>query len=127
MKVEIISDVHKGISLKGHIHSIVPSTAASFSPIPRNNMDSNWIKVSQRIPVLVEIDEKDKSLLPIGSSSKLHVYLDEYIDTTTAHKSISPDVSTELPKSAKLIQHIITDEKKLADANTSANQQRCKL
>jgi membrane fusion protein, multidrug efflux system len=125
MKIDIISDVHKDITLKGHIHSIVPSTAASFSPIPRNNMDSNWIKVSQRVPVLVEIDENDKSLLPIGSSSKLRVYLDEYVDSTIPREISNVKVSTEPPESARLIQRIIAGEKKLAGLST--NQQRCKL
>lgn len=125
MKVDIISDVHKDISLKGHIHSIVPSTAASFSPIPRNNMDSNWIKVSQRVPVLVEIDESDKSLLPIGSSSRLQVYLDTYVDAKISGEKSNSEVSPELPESTMQIQHIITDERKLA--GISATQQRCKL
>ena len=125
MKVDIISDVHKDISLKGHIHSIVPSTAASFSPIPRNNMDSNWIKVSQRVPVLIEIDESDKSLLPIGSSSRLNVYLDKYVDATISSEKSNSEISAEPPESTKLIQHIITDERKLA--GISATQQRCKL
>lgn len=124
MKVDIISDVHKDISLKGHIHSIVPSTVASFSPIPRNNMDSNWIKVSQRVPVLIEIDENDKSLLPIGSSSKLRVYLDEYVDASVSRKESTSEVNAEAPEYAQLIQHIIADERNLAG---TSNQQRCKL
>lgn len=126
MKVDIISDVHKDKVLKGHIHSIVPSTAASFSPIPRNNMDSNWIKVSQRVPVLIEIDESDKALLPIGSSSKLHVYLDEYITNEIGENAIpAVDVIDEPAENALLIQGIIADETQLAGADT--NQQRCKL
>lgn len=125
MKVGIISDVHKDITLQGHIHSIVPSTASSFSPIPRNNTDSNWIKVSQRVPVLIEIDENDKPLLPIGSSSKLQVYLNEYVDTKTPKNIVNDETRTEPSESALLIQHIIANEKKLAGIGTS--QQRCKL
>lgn len=127
MRVDIISDVYKDKTLTGHIHSIVPSTAASFSPIPRNNMDSNWIKVSQRVPVLVEIDGNDKALLPIGSSSKLHVYLDEYITNEINEKSTPPQniFDDEPAKNMSLIQGIITDETRLAGVD--ANQQRCKL
>ena len=125
MKVGIISDVHKNIRLKGHIQSIVPSTAGSFSPIPRNNTDSNWIKVSQRVPVLVEIDESDKSLLPIGSSSKLEVYLNEYVSSSAPQKINYAQANTEPQEGSAIIERIVADEKKLA--GLGAHQQRCKL
>jgi hypothetical protein len=48
--------------LHGYVESIVPATAATFSPVQRNVSDSTWIKVGQRIPVIVRITDK----LPLG-------------------------------------------------------------
>lgn len=48
--------------LRGHVESIVPATAAMFSQVQRNATDSTWIKVAQRIPVIVRITDP----LPAG-------------------------------------------------------------
>jgi|GEM_PF-3962424 len=76
--------------LKGRVHSIVPATAAVFSPLPANNMDSTWVKVRQRVPVLIEFIEPAQLAainLPLGASVEL------VISTT------SPEVSaSRLPK-----------------------------
>lgn len=59
--------------LKGFVHSIVPATASSFSILPRNNTDSNWIKVAQRVPVLIEVPDSGDGISPIGSSVEVIV------------------------------------------------------
>lgn len=41
----------------GRVETIVPATAATFSQIQRNTADSTWMKVSQRIPVVIRIDD----------------------------------------------------------------------
>lgn len=52
--------------LRGHVEAIVPATAATFSQVQRNTADSTWMKVSQRIPVMIRIDDG----MPVGA---LHV------------------------------------------------------
>lgn len=74
MKVIVIPDISdKREKITGFIQSIVPSTAATFSAFPRNNIDSNWIKVSQRIPIVIRLlDETENSLeMPIGTSVRV--------------------------------------------------------
>lgn len=71
LAVSVRSDVRRNSELKGFVESIVPSVAAAFSAIPRNNIDSNWIKTSQRVPVLIRVN--DGSMLPVGSSVKVTV------------------------------------------------------
>lgn len=129
MKVEIASDVYKEQKLHGHIHSIVPSTASSFSPIPRNNTDSNWIKVSQRVPVLIELDDKDKRLLPIGSSAKIEVKLNTFVEEFAIEKPASgfpvdPDRAL-WQESKQAIQQVIEHESKLIQSNSG--QALCRL
>ena len=60
--------------LTGFVHSIVPATASVFSPIPANNMDSTWVKVRQRVPVLIEFSippSLSKTHMPLGASVEL--------------------------------------------------------
>jgi membrane fusion protein, multidrug efflux system len=62
-------------ALNGVIHSTTPAVSAAFSPFPRNNSDSTWIKVSQRVPVLIKVEDigGQKAALPLGSSVKVIV------------------------------------------------------
>lgn len=74
--VRIIPDtLGASATLKGVIHSITPAVSAAFSPFPRNNSDSTWIKVSQRVPVLIKVEDVGdrKATLPLGSSVKVIV------------------------------------------------------
>lgn len=74
--VTVVPDVGGGKrTYSGTIQSIVPSVAATFSQLPRNNLDSNWIKTSQRVPVLITLAAAadDTPLLPLGSSVKVIV------------------------------------------------------
>jgi membrane fusion protein (multidrug efflux system) len=73
-RVTVVPDVGGGKRIySGIIQSIVPSVAATFSQLPRNNLDSNWIKTSQRIPVLITLAPPtgDVAPLPLGSSVKV--------------------------------------------------------
>lgn len=76
-KVDIKPDMHPDETLTGYVHSVVPSTAATFSMLPRNNTDSNWIKVSQRVPVLVGFNSEPSAdiNLALGASVRLTVHL----------------------------------------------------
>ncbi len=53
----------------GVVSAIVPATASSFSAIPRNNIDSSWVRVTQRMPVIIDVDSGDKDdVMRIGQS-----------------------------------------------------------
>lgn len=73
-KAKIYSDIYgKEIELEGMVNSIVPATASIFSSLPRNNVDSNWIKVNQRVPVLIQLQNTKNILLPLGTSVKVDI------------------------------------------------------
>jgi len=60
--------------LHGHVETIVPATAATFSQIQRNTADSTWLKVSQRIPVVVQMDDAvPPGLISIGQSAEVRL------------------------------------------------------
>jgi membrane fusion protein (multidrug efflux system) len=44
---------------KAHIVSMSPGTGSDFSVLPPENATGNWVKVVQRLPVRLELDEVD--------------------------------------------------------------------
>jgi membrane fusion protein (multidrug efflux system) len=56
--VEITVDTYPGRVFKGHVASIAGATGAEFSLLPAQNASGNWVKVVQRIPVRIAIDQQ---------------------------------------------------------------------
>ncbi|MDR3374894.1 MAG: HlyD family secretion protein [Ancalomicrobiaceae bacterium] len=53
----------------GHVLSISPASSSSFSLLPAQNSSGNWVKVVQRIPVRLSIEDPDgKPPLRMGMS-----------------------------------------------------------
>lgn len=55
--VEIDVDAFPDESLRGHVESIQPATGNAFVPLPAQNAAGNWVKVVQRVPVKIAIDD----------------------------------------------------------------------
>ncbi len=67
--VAISVDTYPGVEWKGKVSSISPASGSSFSLLPAQKTTGNWVKVVQRIPMLVSIDDMaDKPPLRIGMS-----------------------------------------------------------
>ncbi|HKE37656.1 MAG TPA: HlyD family secretion protein [Candidatus Baltobacteraceae bacterium] len=54
--VDIKVDAYKGITFKGHVESINPASQNTYALVPAQNATGNFVKVTQRIPVRVAID-----------------------------------------------------------------------
>ena len=67
-------DAYPGIELKGHIASIGAGTGSEFSVLPAQNANGNWVKVTQRVPLRVAIDDRPSRQLIAGLST--HVVID---------------------------------------------------
>jgi membrane fusion protein (multidrug efflux system) len=52
-------DTYPGKKWKAHVASISPASGAEFSILPPQNATGNWVKIVQRIPVRVVIDDQD--------------------------------------------------------------------
>ena len=52
-----ISDNYPGYVYRGHIDSISVGTGAAFALLPPENATGNWVKVVQRVPVKVVLNE----------------------------------------------------------------------
>ncbi len=70
---EVSFDAYGGLKLKGHIQSIGAGTGAEFSVLPAQNATGNWVKVTQRVPVRIAIDEASPRPLIAGLSAKVTI------------------------------------------------------
>ena len=69
-------DAYSGLVLKGHVASIGAGTGSEFSVLPAQNATGNWVKVTQRVPVRIAIDEKSPRPLIAGLSTEVTVFTD---------------------------------------------------
>jgi membrane fusion protein (multidrug efflux system) len=49
-------DTYPDVEIRGQVESISPATGAEFSVIPAQNASGNWVKVAQRIPVRIRLE-----------------------------------------------------------------------
>lgn len=75
--VDIEVDAFPGQTFKGSIESISPATGAKFALLPPDNASGNFVKVVQRVPVKITIDESAASAqLRAGMNVIVDVHLD---------------------------------------------------
>lgn len=70
-------DAYPNMTLKGHVDSIGGGTGSEFSLLPAQNATGNWVKVTQRVPVRIAIDEKPDRQLVAGLSAQVTVRVDK--------------------------------------------------
>ena len=73
--VTVTFDAFPSMKLAGHVGSIGAGTGSEFSVLPAQNATGNWVKVTQRVPVRIELDEKPKTPLIAGLSAEVEVDL----------------------------------------------------
>ncbi|MFY0731961.1 HlyD family secretion protein [Pseudomonas sp. NFX15] len=72
--VDISVDSYPGVQWHGTVDSLSPASGSSFSLLPAQNTTGNWVKVVQRIPVRIRIDDAaDKPSLRTGMSVQAEI------------------------------------------------------
>ena len=71
---ELKFDAYPGVKLKAHVASIGAGTGSEFSVLPAQNATGNWVKVTQRVPVRLALDEKSPRPLIAGLSTHVTVF-----------------------------------------------------
>ncbi|MFG1398746.1 HlyD family secretion protein [Roseixanthobacter pseudopolyaromaticivorans] len=72
--VSITVDTYPGMEWAGTVESISPASGASFSLLPAQNTTGNWVKVVQRIPMIVRFNDlAGKPPLRVGMSVTVEV------------------------------------------------------
>jgi|TARA_R100000501_G_scaffold17911_1_gene34651 membrane fusion protein (multidrug efflux system) len=70
---KISIDAYDGLELDGHVASIGAGTGSSFALLPAQNANGNWVKVTQRVPVRLELDSPSPRPLITGLSAHVSV------------------------------------------------------
>ncbi|QEC67031.1 HlyD family secretion protein [Panacibacter ginsenosidivorans] len=75
MPVEIALDAYTDLKLTGTIESLSDATGAKFSLLPPDNASGNFVKVTQRVPVKIAINDitKYKEILRAGLSAEITI------------------------------------------------------
>lgn len=73
--VEVSFDAYPGKVFHGHVDSIQPGTGSRFSMLPPENASGNYVKVVQRVPVKILLDESSETnaMLAPGMSAEPEV------------------------------------------------------
>ncbi len=100
----ISADIYPGYQFKGKVFGIRAGTGAAFSLIPPENATGNWIKVVQRIPVRIELDQPPPQDHPlrVGTSMVVTISIADrsgpYLQLTTP---AMPTPSTIAPSTSQ--------------------------
>ena len=60
--VEISIDAYPGRAIHGHVESVQPGSGTAFSLLPPENATGNYVKVVQRVPVKIAIENAPKDV-----------------------------------------------------------------
>jgi len=71
----ITLDTYPDRPFKAHVISMSPGAGADFALLPPENATGNWVKVVQRVPVRLELDDADPAL-PLFSGTSATVKVD---------------------------------------------------
>lgn len=68
-------DTYPGRTWHAHVASISPASGAQFSVLPAQNATGNWVKIVQRIPVRLALDDPDPggAILRAGMSAVVEI------------------------------------------------------
>ena len=73
-KVSLVVDTYPDQEFAGTVQSISPGTGSEFSIIPAQNATGNWVKVVQRVPVRISVnDHSNKQILRSGMSTMVKI------------------------------------------------------
>ena len=73
-RAEVRFDAYPGVVLHGHVASIGAGTGSEFSVLPAQNATGHWVKVTQRVPVRIALDEASARPLIAGLSTHVTVF-----------------------------------------------------
>src|SRR3546814_16829976 len=71
--VTVSVDTYPAETWTGTVDSLSPASGAEFALLPAQNSSGNWVKVTQRIPVRIEIDTRGMPQLRAGISTEVEI------------------------------------------------------
>jgi multidrug efflux pump subunit AcrA (membrane-fusion protein) len=65
-----------GYAFEGRVMAITPASAATFSLLPSQNASGNFVKVTQLVPIKIQVNTGDQ-ILPLGTSATVRIKVRE--------------------------------------------------
>ena len=79
-EAEVTIDAYPGTTFKARVLSLSPGTGQQFSVLPAQNATGNWVKVVQRLPVHLEVEDA-------AQDHPLRAGMSAYVDVDTRYES----------------------------------------
>ncbi len=73
---DVEADIYPGFIYKAHVDSISVGTGAAFALLPPENATGNWVKVVQRVPVKVVLNQPPPPDKPLRMGLSVEVTID---------------------------------------------------
>jgi membrane fusion protein, multidrug efflux system len=116
---EVRSDLYGGSFIyHAHVQGMSAGTGAAFALLPAQNASGNWIKVVQRVPVRIQIDDADLIKMP------LRVGLSATVTVATTMRSgpvLAMDTSNKTVGDTEVYTQDLDKANKEADAIVQRN------
>ena len=75
-EVTVVADAYPDVQFRGRISTIAPATKAEFAILPAQNASGNWVKVVQRVPVLISLDSPPDGQTPLRAGMTVSARVD---------------------------------------------------
>lgn len=72
--VDINVDAYHGVTFHGHVMSINPASENTYALVPSQNATGNFVKVTQRVPVRISIDDP-RADMPLRPGMSVETYV----------------------------------------------------
>src|ERR1700729_3391459 len=72
--VDVRVDAYRGVTFHGHVASINPASENTYALVPAQNASGNFVKVTQRIPVRIDVDNPPADL-PLRPGMSVETYV----------------------------------------------------
>jgi len=114
--VTLSADVYgKTVHYSGRVIGQDAGTGSALALLPAQNATGNWIKVVQRVPIRIELDQKELAAHPLKLGLSMHVVVDTgdpsgavAINTAANRGVYRTDVfKNELEQADQLVERIV--------------------
>ena len=75
-EVTVVADAYPDAKWRGRVSTIAPATKAEFALLPAQNSSGNWVKVVQRVPVLIVLDSSPDGQTPLRAGMTVTARVD---------------------------------------------------
>jgi membrane fusion protein, multidrug efflux system len=75
-EVSVVADAYPDAKWRGRVSTIAPATKAEFAILPAQNSSGNWVKVVQRVPVLITLDAAPDGQTPLRAGMTVTARVD---------------------------------------------------